>query len=290
MLQFQFLGTGCPVPSPVRAGPAHLVATEHGSVLIDCGNGVAQRLVAGGRRGADVEALIVTHYHSDHVADFWTLIVSSWHQGRPRPWRVFASAPALRHLRAQVEAYADEIALRIAHERRPAIVGLQIEFEELVPGRLPALAGLEIEAFEVDHRPVTPAFGLSFRAPEGRVVFSGDTAPVASLTQAARRADLLVQEVFVDREMQPTPGVRSAETVDAVRGYHTTPAQVAAIAREAGVGALAVTHLVPPAADRLALAAELREGFDGPVIVGEDLMTIDVGRRIVACRDVVVAY
>src|SRR6476620_6023348 len=117
MLQFLFLGTGCPVPSPMRAGPAHLVATQAGSVLIDCGSGVTQRLVAAGRRGADVDGLVITHYHPDHVADFWTLVVSSWHQGRSRPWRIWATAPAIRHLRAVAAAYADEIALRISHER-----------------------------------------------------------------------------------------------------------------------------------------------------------------------------
>jgi ribonuclease BN (tRNA processing enzyme) len=128
---FTFLGTGCPVPSPVRAGPAHCVSVGDALVLIDCGSGVAQRLVAAGRRGADVDALIVTHYHSDHVADFWTLVVSSWHQGRTRPWQVYAPPAAIRHFEAQVAAYADEIALRVTHERRSSTAGLEIAFHEL---------------------------------------------------------------------------------------------------------------------------------------------------------------
>jgi ribonuclease Z len=96
--------------------------------------------------------------------------------------------------------------------------------------------------------------------------------------------------VFVDAEMVPVAGVRSAETVAAVRGYHTTPAQAADIARDAGVAALALTHLVPPVANRLALMQAVRAGFSGPVIIGEDLMGVDVATRTVACRDVVIGY
>ncbi|MFZ4532899.1 MAG: MBL fold metallo-hydrolase [Alsobacter sp.] len=287
---FTFLGTGCPVPSPVRAGPAHCVSAGDALVLVDCGSGVAQRLVAAGRRGADVDALIVTHYHSDHVADFWTLVVSSWHQGRARPWQVYAPPAAIRHFEAQIAAYADEIALRMTHERRPSTAGLEIAFHELAAGPVAQFGPLAVTAFPVDHRPVAPAYGLVLEADRRRIVFSGDTAPVATLARAAQGADLLVQEVFVDAEMVPVAGVRSAETVAAVRGYHTTPTQAADLARDAGVAAVALTHIVPPAANRLALMQAVRAGFAGPVIIGEDLMGVDVATRTVACRDVVIGY
>ena len=77
MFSFTFLGTGCPVASPVRAGPAHLVSTGEAKILIDCGSGVSQRLVAAGQRAADIDALVITHYHSDHIVDFYQLLVSS---------------------------------------------------------------------------------------------------------------------------------------------------------------------------------------------------------------------
>ena len=115
---FTFLGTGCPVASPLRAGPGHLVSTLEASLLIDCGSGVAQRLVAAGRRGADLDALIVTHYHSDHVVDFYQLLISSWHQGRARPLIVHAPSSAIAHMRRVLDAYRDERELRIAYEKR----------------------------------------------------------------------------------------------------------------------------------------------------------------------------
>ena len=287
---FTFLGTGCPVPSPLRAGPGHLVRAGSARLLIDCGSGVAQRLVAAGERGADIDALIVTHYHSDHIVDFYQLLVSSWHQGRARPLIVHAPATAIAHMRLQLEAYADERKLRIAHERRPSTLGLEVEFHELERGRPITLGGLSAEPFEVDHRPVTPAYGLVLRAANRRVVFSGDTAPTTALAEAARGAALLVCEVFVAREMVPTQGVRSAETVAAVRSYHLAPGEIAALAKEAEVEALALTHFVPPQAERASLLAEIRETYRGPVILGEDLMSIDVVARMVTLPGLCLGY
>lgn len=281
-MKFTFLGTGCPVASPMRAGPAHLVTGRRARLLIDCGSGVSQRLVAAGERGADLDALIVTHYHSDHVVDFYQLLVSSWHQGRARPFVVHAPASVITHMRRILEAYADERALRIAHERRPSSLGLEVEFHELAAGRAIKIGDLEAEAFAVDHRPVAPAFGLVLRQRQTRIVFSGDTRPVPSLIAAARGAELLVCEVFVDREMKPAQGVRSAQTIAAVKSYHLTARQIAKVARAADVGALALTHFVPPNADRPALLAEIRKGYRGPVLLGEDLMSIDPGARTVS--------
>jgi ribonuclease Z len=289
-MKFTFLGSGCPVASPMRAGPAHLVTGVRARLLIDCGAGVSQRLVAAGERGADLDALIVTHYHSDHVVDFYQLLVSSWHQGRARPFVVHAPASVITHMRHILEAYADEREIRVAHERRPSRLGLEVEFHELAAGRAIRIGDLEAEAFAVDHRPVAPAFGLILRQRKTRIVFSGDTRPVPSLVEAARGAALLVCEVFVDREMKPAQGVRSARTIAAVKSYHLTPRQIGKAARAADVGALALTHFVPPTANRPALLAEIRKGYRGPVVLGEDLMSIDPAARTVSFGTLHLAY
>lgn len=290
-LAFTFLGSGAPPVSLRRAGPAHLVEAGGVKVLIDCGSGVSQRLVAAGHAGAQIDTLIVTHEHSDHLVDFYQLIVSSWHQGRNRPWRVLAPEPALANMRGQYEAFARERALRIAFEKRPDATGLEVVFEELREGPIAGLGALAVEAFLVDHKPVEPAFGLSLSANGSRIVFSGDTRLTPSLEQAAQGCDLLVCEVFIDSQMPVTAGVRSAETVASVQSYHMTPAVVAGLAMRAGVEALALTHLVPPGADTAALFAEVRAGgYAGPLIVGEDLMRLELPARLLRWNGAAIGF
>lgn len=290
-LAFTFLGSGAPPVSLRRAGPAHLVEAGGSKLLIDCGSGVSQRLVAAGHAGAQIDALIVTHEHSDHLVDFYQLIVSSWHQGRNRPWRVLAPEPALANMRGQYEAFARERALRIAFEKRPDATGLEVVFEELQQGPVAGLGTLAVEAFLVDHKPVEPAFGLSLSANGSRVVFSGDTRRTPSLEQAADGCDLLVCEVFIDSQMPVTAGVRSAQTVASVQSYHMTPAVVAGLAARAGVKTLALTHLVPPGADTAALFAEIRAGgYAGPLIVGEDLMRLELPARLLRWNGAAIGF
>lgn len=290
-LAFTFLGSGAPPVSLRRAGPAHLVETGDVKVLVDCGSGVSQRLVAAGHAGAQIDALIVTHEHSDHLVDFYQLLISSWHQGRNRPWRVLAPEPALANMRGQYEAFARERALRIAFEKRPDATGLEVVFEELREGPVAGLGDLAVEAFLVDHKPVEPAFGLSLSANGSRVVFSGDTRLTPSLEQAADGCDLLVCEVFIDSQMPVTAGVRSAETVASVQSYRMTPAVVSGLARRAGVKALALTHLVPPGADTAALFTEVRAGgYAGPLIVGEDLMRLELPARLLRWNGAAIGF
>ena len=78
-MQLRLLGTGCPSVDYKRFGPANLVSTSQSSILVDCGSGVTQRLKEARVSSADIDALFLTHLHSDHVVDLYQLIISSWH-------------------------------------------------------------------------------------------------------------------------------------------------------------------------------------------------------------------
>ncbi|WP_366653582.1 MBL fold metallo-hydrolase [Fodinicurvata sp. EGI_FJ10296] len=287
-MELTLLGTGCPVVSTTRYGPAQLVRHAGRSLLIDCGSGVTQRLVAAGCPGRDLDAIVLTHLHSDHLVDLYQLIISSWHQGRERPQRIFGPAGTRAHVEGLMALWAPERQLRITHEQRPSTAALDIEVTEIDADWTMHWAtdwatdwdSLTVSAIPVDHRPVSPAFGFAFAADDRRIVFSGDTRPCAALEKAASGADLLLHEVFVHREMPVIEGVRSAETVASVAGYHTLSTQVGELAARAGVGCLALTHFVPPGCDREALLAEIGADFTGPIIIGEDLMTFDLHRRM----------
>ena len=278
-MEIVFLGTGCPVVSTERYGPAQLILSEAAKILVDCGSGVTQRLVAAGTPGCALDALLLTHLHSDHLVDLYQLVVSSWHQGRERPLPVYGPPGTRRYVEGLMALWEPELSQRIAHEKRPSTAALQVEVTEISGGEVLAFDGLEVRVVEVDHKPVRHAFGFVFEAAGQKLALSGDTRRCAALIEAARDADLLVHEVFVHREMPVVPGVRSAETVANVAAYHTLSGEVGKIASEAGVKALALTHFVPPAADREALLAEVAADFAGPLVLAEDLLRIDLSRR-----------
>lgn len=275
-MQVILLGTGCPAVHPRRFGAATLLRSAQGAILIDCGSGATQRLVSAGSSGRDLDAVLLTHLHSDHLVDLYQLILSSWHQGRDRPQRIYGPPGTRAHVDGLMALWREERELRIAHEKRPSIEALKVEVTEIAAGEALEIAGVAVRVVPVDHRPIRHAYGFVFEEGGRKVAVSGDTRYCPELIAAAAGADLLVHEVFIHREMKPIPGIRTAETIEATASYHTLSGEVGRIAAEAGVKALALTHFVPPEFDRPALLAEVRRAYRGPILIGEDLMTIDV--------------
>ena len=274
-MEIVLLGTGCPNVDPGRLGPAQLVLHGDITLLIDCGSGVTQRLIAAGTTGRDVDALLLTHLHSDHLVDLFQLISTSWQQGRDRPPRIFGPSGTRRFVDGLMETWRPELEQRKAHEARKSNIALEPEVIEFEAGEIYREGGLVVEAVEVDHRPVAPAFGFVVRADGETVVFSGDTRRCPALISAARDADLLVHEVFIHREFTAVPG-RTQDTIANVAAYHTASREVGKVAAEANVRGLLLTHFVPSRFDREALLEEVRADFPGPLLIGEDLMRVDI--------------
>jgi ribonuclease Z len=274
-VRLTLLGTGCPVAHAERFGPAQVIRHDDTAVLVDCGSGVTQRLVAARCPGRMIDALLLTHLHSDHLVDLFQLVISSWHQGRDRPQRVFGPPGTKRYVDGLMALWKPELEQRIAHERRPSTVALEVEVTEIAPGQRLEIGAIAADVVEVDHQPVKHAFGFVCAGGGRRIALSGDTRYCPALIRAARGADVLVHEVFIHREMPVVPGVRSAETVANVMAYHTVSDQVGKVAREAGVGCLVLTHFVPPSFYKPALLEEVKRDFAGPVVIGEDLMSVD---------------
>jgi ribonuclease Z len=283
-MEFVLLGTGCPQCDPSRLGPSNLVRHGGRAFLVDCGSGVTQRLVEAGTPGAALDAVLLTHLHSDHVVDFYQLAISSWHQGRDRPQRVFGPPGTRRFVEGMMALWEPERSQRIAHEKRPSTAAFEMDIVEIAPGTIWDDGELGIRAVAANHHPVRDAFGFVFEAAGRKLAFSGDTAYCPALIEAARGADALVHECFIHREMKPAAN-RSPEGMRNVAAYHTLSGEVGRVAREAGVGVLVLNHFVPTRFDRAALIAEVRETWRGPLVIGEDLMAYDCATRSLAHRD-----
>src|SRR5215831_16805454 len=163
-MNLTLLGTGCPQADPTRYGPASLVCHNALAFLVDCGSGVTQRLLAAGSSGRALDALFLTHLHSDHIVDLFQLIISSWHQGRDRPQCIFGPPGTRHYCEGLLALWRAELDQRIAHERRASTRALELEVTEFQAGEVWAGGGVRVTAVEVDHRPVRFAYGFLFEA------------------------------------------------------------------------------------------------------------------------------
>lgn len=275
-MELTLLGTGCPQCDVRRFGPANLVRHAGLSLLVDCGSGVTQRLLAAHSSGRDVDAVFLTHLHSDHIVDLFQLVISSWHQGRGRPQRIFGPPGTRSHVDALMALWRAELEQRIAHEKRASTKALKIDVTEFGEGVIFDEGGVSVRAVEVNHKPVRHAYGFVFAAGGRTLAFSGDTTYWPPLIEAARGADALVHEVFIHREMNAAEAGRTDEGLRNVAGYHTLSSEVGKVAARARAKCLVLNHFVPVAFDEGALLAEVREDYAGPVVIGEDLMRIDL--------------
>jgi ribonuclease Z len=275
-MDLTLLGTGCPQVDVERYGPASLVRQEEFTFLVDCGSGVTQRLLAADSRGAALDAVFLTHLHSDHIVDLFQLVISSWHQGRDRPQRIFGPTGTRHYCDALMALWRAELDQRIAHERRASTSALELEVTEFQAGEVWDQGGVRVTAIEVDHRPVRYAYGFLFEAGGRRLVFSGDTAYCPALIEAAQGADVLVHECFAHGGLAPDRSQRTAEGVRNVATYHTSSQEVGKVAAESGVRCLVLNHFVPVRFDKSAVLAEVRRDYRGPIVLGEDLLHLNV--------------
>ena len=134
------------------------------------------------------------------------------------------------------------------------------------------------DRFEVDHKPVEPAYGYKIQFNKAgktkKIVISGDTRKSKTLIEESFKADALIHEVFVGLGFDKNR--MSKETIENVANYHTSPKEVGEVAKEAKVKKLILTHFVPPSFDEEKLKNEVRDVYKGDIVIGQDLLNIEV--------------
>ncbi len=276
MIEVTLLGTGSPIPDPNRAGPSTLVRAGGQTFLVDCGRGVQQRMAAAGTGANALTALLLTHLHSDHIADLGDLIITRWvatFDPDPAPLPIIGPPGTAEVVDATLKAFGHDIGYRIAHH--PDITGPpRVEVEEVTDGVVWGRDGVAIRVAPTDHRPVTPTIGFRIEHADASVVLAGDTVPCDSLDELAAGAGALVHTVIRKELIMQLPQQRIRDICD----YHSSVEEAAATAARAGVGILVLTHYVPGIGpgqedDWRALAAGI---FDRQIELGDDLHRIEV--------------
>jgi ribonuclease Z len=280
------LGTGVPTPRPDRFGPSTLAEAGDQKLLIDAGRGAAIRLYQIGVPIGGIDALLLTHYHSDHTSGIPDVWLTGWlqsHYGtRTRPLRVLGPVGAKDLMSNLERAYAADIKIRIADEKLPP-EGVAVEVEEFnSDGAVYKKNGVTVIAFEVDHGDVIkPAYGYRIEYDGRSVVISGDTRFNKNVIKFGTGADLLIHEVAIAR-----PELMGESYIKRIMAHHTTAREAGLVFTRAGPKLAAYTHLVflaskdVPPATVTDLIAETRKSYDGPLEVGEDLMCFEIGDTI----------
>ena len=276
MIEVILLGTGSPIPDPQRAGPSTLVRAGGQTFLVDCGRGVLQRAAEVGAGPAGLDALLLTHFHSDHIADLGDVIITRWvttFTPDPPPLPIIGPPGTAEVIDATLKAFGPDIGYRIAHHddlNSPP----PLDVREHIDGVVWERDGVTVRVAPTDHRPVEPTIGFRIEYGGASVVVAGDSVPCQSLDQLAAGAGALVHTVIRKDLVERMPQQRIRDILD----YHSSVEQAAATAARAGVGTLVLTHCVPAVApgQEDAWRALAASEFSGRVELGPDLHRVEV--------------
>jgi ribonuclease Z len=245
MPELLVLGTAASVPDAEHDTLALALRGPGWAILIDCGGSPLHKLARLGVAREEVRAVVLTHYHADHLYGLPILVQGLWLAGRQESLPIYGPQQALERARQLLELFNlaerdDMFDLEwhpIALRQRRRVVEMD---------------GVAITASPVDHAD-TDTVALRFEElSTGRaIVYSADTEPVQAVVDLAVGAGLLIHEATGEGK------------------GHSSPEQAAQVAREAGVVRLALIHYPVPGTD-LEAWQQRAAGFGGDAFLAQD--------------------
>jgi len=266
-LHLALCGAGGPLPAPHVSGPCVAVVAGDRLFVVDAGTDGLRNLTRMGYRVGTIEAVFLTHFHSDHMDGLGEMATIRWVSAANKlPLPVYGPPGVAGVVSGFNQAYALDATYRTAHHGEavapPSGKGMVAK-----PFPVPELGAVEplvqsehltIEALRVDHDPVYPAVGYRFTYKDRSLLITGDTQQTDNIRDLAKGVDLLVHDALSPRlvGMMHDAAERAGDPVATkvtsdIPGYHASPKEAAETARDAGVGHLLYYHIVPPMVSRL---------------------------------------
>lgn len=281
-------GTGAPLPDPNRVGPQAVVVAGDQMLVFDTGPGSTRQLALTGLGISSVNALFLTHFHSDHISDLGELMLQHWTgAGSTEPLQIYGPPGVEEVVAGFVAAYQPDRGYRIDHHGADVMPpsgfgGVAHTFDlgtDLMSSEVVYEAGdVQVIAFNVDHPPVVPAVGFRVNYKDRSAVITGDTIYSDSLIQHAMGADLLVSDSLNHKMSQMLSEAGEAmdnnlsSVTEDIQESHIKPEEAAFVAKEAGVPVLMITHVLPPVPDFLKrpFLRDARAVYDGHLQMAND--------------------
>jgi ribonuclease Z len=277
-IKVTLLGTGNPRPVMSRFGPSILVEAGQEKLLFDCGRGAAQRLYQLNIPFSAITGMFLTHLHSDHtvgIPDFW---LTGWVMGRETPLPVWGPEGTKSMMTYLEKAYAFDIHIRRDVDTKLPGAGAEVIAHDINEGVVYERGGVKVTAFLVDHGEIKPAYGYRVDYAGHSVTMSGDTRPSDNLVKFAQGTDVLIHEVIDVEDFIHAGTGDTSEQTKKIIGHHTTAEQAGVIFSRVKPKLAVYSHIVPP--DVPNVIPHTRKTYSGPLVVGEDLMTIEIGDKV----------
>ncbi|MDG0979227.1 MAG: MBL fold metallo-hydrolase [Halieaceae bacterium] len=255
-------GAGGPLPAPNASGPCVVIAAGSQMFVVDAGTDGVRNLIRMGFQPGTISAVLLTHFHSDHIDGLGELATLRWvNNANTVPLPVYGATGVDNIVKGFNIAYQLDTVYRHAHhgDSVAPLSGagmLAKSFDKPNEGASLVLIetpDLKIETFSVDHSPVDPAVGYKFTYKGRTALITGDTVKSDTIIQHSRNIDLLVHEALApnlinlmhDTAVKKDMAVLANVTSD-ILDYHASPMDAAETAKEAGVKHLLYYHIVPP--------------------------------------------
>jgi ribonuclease Z len=294
-------GTSSPLPTRAGAKSCNLVSVGGRLFVVDIGPESSENLALWRVPAPKIEAVFLTHFHSDHIGELGELNIQGWAQGRRTPLTVYGPDGVTSVVAGFNQAYALDNGYRHALHSQdrgllPLAAAVMVSSSIILPPQATASGvrsaviydrdGIRVTAIETNHAPVKPALAYRFDYRGRSAVFTGDTTYYRPLAAAAAGADILVSEGqashlqdIVAHEAAAQGQTTLAQVLQDTRTYHITPVQAANMANQARARMLIFTHLAPPIVNPVVTTPWLR-GVSAVrprgVVMGHDGMMITI--------------